>query len=307
VETRLFVRLVLSPKYPECLVVGQVLAIPVIRCTPRPGVWGCIVSTIWSGVGYLDTALANANSPYDLTFFCKANRRQFPGCRTSPPSLDEGSGRYPTPRHVKAPYLTCTPDARSYCSRSKTVASGDTYAPLSTAFQSGTLGSLLSCREYAPERGCISSCWGNNSLVPYPPTFDYGGEYHVPRGSLFGDCGSSFPPQAPPFGNPQCVPQPGMHLCYRPLVPIPNYNYSGWNSGKCSDPYHLPDFGPPAECWLFVDTVDRIATLFGIDGGTLCEYNTMKNCSKFDYEFSALKIPIQAQPMKSAPHQVSRL
>jgi hypothetical protein len=72
-----------------------------------------------------------------------------------------------------------------------------------------------------------------------------------------------------PNAQPQCIPEPGKHICHRPLAPIGNWT----------------------------DTVDQIAAEFGLDPDRLCTLNKLANCSEFDWVISAFKIPVTPAPL----------
>jgi hypothetical protein len=266
--------------YPECLTIGEVLAVRVNKCTPKPGAWGCFTPDEPEIDGFnlsatgpyeqgltfsLADDLGSIGSPIDLSFFCKANRHSIAACRMGASSLQNNSTLHtlqrpnrgvterreritPTDGWIKAPYFRCVPNDKSYCSNDASAA-GDWGNP---ALSTHTHGPLTT--------------WDGNAL-PLAGLNDWyccpKAEYHIPRGSLppdpDGGCYSDGP-----FEIAHCTPTPGKHMCHKPLAPT----YGVW-----------------------ADTVDQIAEQFGLDPKELCKLSGLKNCSTF-CQYSAFKIPV---------------
>jgi hypothetical protein len=245
------------------------------KCIPKPGAWGCTTAkygnSLWAD-------LMDLGSP--AHFFCSANRRELPACRSpnpnAQPNFHEGDSET-----VKAPFVQCIPNDKSYCSKDPSGAKDNAYL-MSTVGNPGVIMAAM-------------TNWDDNSLL-YSQMWNpsvFAGEFHVPRGSLPGCKGSPEEP-APGPDYPECIPTPGQHLCHRPLPPIRN------TSCPCEHPW-LPIKCASCNPWLWTDTVDQIAQQFGVSSEALCIANNMKNCSKLASWCTALKIPIAPSTVASVP------
>jgi hypothetical protein len=261
--------------YPECLQIGQVLTVPIASaCVPRPGVWDCKAAFVLVKThGY--------EMPWD--FFCKANRRAFPGCRveTDPKTVCENINNHGTDpcdlitanQTVKDPIPICIPNDKSYCSGTNSTVDGDVYHyPFAYLYPPRT---VYCANEWLITLGLATWDGNGKEAIERNPLMCLGPEYHIPRGSL----PSLYSARAP---YPECTPVPGEHICHKPLPPV--------GPDGCGTPYGTRV--PTAPC-LWEDSVYQIAQQFGVDWKALCALNQMKNCSELDYVAASLKIPVR--------------
>jgi LysM repeat protein len=108
--------------------------------------------------------------------------------------------------------------------------------------------------------GCKLCDWDGNSVAFTRATLYNGptGHVRIPRGSVI----PGFYPDPLPYPftqSTECTPAPGKHLCHKPLVN---------------------------------DTVDLVASQFGVDATNLCKVNKLGNCSALYWEGSSLVIPL---------------
>jgi hypothetical protein len=251
-----------SHKTPDCIQIGQVFVARVSKCTPKSGAWNCTKAPF--GYGGLVNDLIYLGSPPQ--FFCKANRRELPACRSKEyPNLYWGDTET-----VKAPFVPCVPNDKSYCSMDESGACCNAYL----MFNLGNPGVIMDAM----------TKWDDNSLLTAEEwnPYTFAGEFHVPRGSL---PGCKEVPGPVPHDYIECIPTPGQHLCHRPLPPIRN---TSCRTTSCNP-------------WLWTDSVDQIAQQFGVSSEALCIANEMKNCSKLGWWCTALKIPIASSTSVSVP------
>jgi hypothetical protein len=261
--------------YPQCLTIGQVLTVPVAPvCTARPGVWECN-STIpslapYSCIGELLEKRSDGQSEAAWkVFFCKANRRAFPGC-SDPSTWPDVCTANQT---VKIPTPICIPNDKSYCSGTFSTVDNDIYHNnVSQNYH------YVYCSDLGGQ-----STWDGNELVIDQWGNCFGFEYHIPRGSL----DYAGPPPLPPPPPVKCTPVPGEHICHKPLPPVPPSNGSIW---WCAAPGSHSKV--PPDC-LWEDSVYQIAQQFGVDWKDLCAFNKMENCSVLEFSGNALKIPVR--------------
>jgi hypothetical protein len=265
---------------PLCLRIGQVVSARInSKCTPEPGAWGCFNSSsaLGGGIcGWVD-AITAAGSPscmriypdsagYNSTYFCQANRNYIDkydvgiDCpKTMGIGASGGWPKAPSDYHphvynleLKAPHVKCIPNDKSYCRNDPSTAGNWGNSAVGCTMLPSWDGNELPCSGLGGEVGdCV-------------------GEIHIPRGSL--------PPSGqggqtgcddPSMQLVQCTPEPGKHICHKPIFPV--LNASGYP--------------------IWTDTVDQIARRFGVDAKALCALNELKNCSSFCW-FSAFKIPV---------------
>jgi hypothetical protein len=284
--------------YPQCLAIGQVLTLRVNTCVPKPGVWRCFSpfawdefdGRYWDGLGGKLTGKVGdpeRSSPLNLDFFCKANRHSIPACRkenlgtssplaplisslaASPPPRPNQKQEEEEVRWVKAPYFNCIPNDKSYCRSSTGNSTAGNWAEPVLTTNGGPL-----------------VVWDGNA-VPFGTAKDrassyfseYKGyevaDYYIPRGSLPGDALAGCARQVPVA---QCTPVPGKYLCHKPLA---------------------PRWGDPE----WTDTIDQIASRFGVDPNEVCKLSQLANCSVF-CQFSAFKIPVTQLP-RQPPSQTT--
>jgi hypothetical protein len=116
--------------YLDCLKIGQVLTVPIApACVPRPGAWECKSSR--------KEQEEHGDGRYrSWGFFCDANRRAFPGCRSGEASLGECPPDELDPtlcdlitanQTVKVPTQICVPNDKSYCIGTNSTVTGDIY------------------------------------------------------------------------------------------------------------------------------------------------------------------------------------
>jgi hypothetical protein len=302
---------------PQAIItVGQVLALPgalSLKCTAVPGQIAC-----WAYTGYQPSQKAISDDPsvFSLCFFYFDSAYSGGGyCMEDKAMVDilTGLNAWATPdlnvwigmTGLAMPLRRCLPTRELEC-----VTYDEGHSAILTHITGGN------CPDGRPvgDDGCFflsdtirltgenDYWWGNRAPYVVPPYVDVNG---TTSGLAFATSSGTWDDGAPPPDAPMQWPTDtvavGWPGCpdYRPAI-------NKWcETGEPEPGKGVPSYCPSASVVpgshfaykvSYGDTMDDLDKRFGFDEGTLCSFNSMRNCSCLSTGGSWLKIPAYGTP-----------